>query len=91
MVFREGRTKAVGNVTKIFPHIPGVSPHGSKPKMMAVHHSHPQLPGAGRSRGKGRRGGRKKGGVRVSSGDHITSGGSTTSLPAKELAPINST
>lgn len=27
MVFREGRTKAVGNVTKVYPHIPGPSSH----------------------------------------------------------------
>ena len=94
MVFREGRTKAVGNITKICP---GIScPHGSKPKMAAVQHNHPQLSGAGRSRGKGRRGGRKKtGGMRVASGDHIstTSSNSTTSLPSvQESAPtINST
>ena len=90
MVFREGRTKAVGNITKIFPHVPGISPQGGKPKM--VQHSHPQLPGVGRSRGKGRRGGRKKGGVRIPSGDHISSGGSATSLPANESTPpISST
>ncbi|CAI8013854.1 GTP-binding protein 1, partial [Geodia barretti] len=54
MVFREGRTKAVGNVTKIFPHVPGAFPHGSKPKMAAVQHSHPPLGGGGHGRGKGR-------------------------------------
>ena len=89
MVFREGRTKAVGNVTKIFPHVPGITPQGSKPKMVAVQHSHPQLPGVGRSRGKGRRGGRKKTGLR---GDHMGTGGSSTSLPANESTPsISST
>ena len=32
MVFREGRTKAVGNVTKVFLHIPGCFVQGAKPK-----------------------------------------------------------
>ena len=106
MVFREGRTKAVGNVTKIFPHIPGVScpQYGSnKPKMPAVQHSHPQLSsggGTGRSRGKGRRGGRKKtmgggggGGGKVASGDQFSSTSSTTSLTSvQESTPsISST
>ena len=90
MVFREGRTKAVGNVTKIFPHIPGVFPHGGKPKMAAVQHSHPPLAGGGHGRGKGRRGGRKRSGVRVvASGDHLST---TASLSNKESTPsISST
>ena len=103
MVFREGRTKAVGNVTKVFPHIPGVAPHGSKLKMQAVHHSHPPLGGGGGShgRGKGRRGGRKKAATRLAnSGDHMTVSSSSsisstissTSLINKESTPsISST
>ena len=84
MVFREGRTKAVGNVTKLFPHVPGVSPHGSKPKVAAVQHSHPHMPGGvGRRGGKGRRGGRKRTEQKVASGDHSsTTSSSTTSLPS---------
>ena len=98
MVFREGRTKAVGNVTKIFPHVPGAFPHGSKPKMPAVQHSHPLLGGGGLGRGKGRRGGRKRSGMRLAttSGDHIStttaSSISSASLSGKESAPsISST
>ena len=89
MVFREGRTKAVGNVTKIFPHVPGCAAQGTKPKMVTVQHSHP-LPGAtGRShgRGKGRRGGRKKGGARfgpVSSTEQVGGAAGSGSVPTND-------
>lgn len=54
MVFREGRTKAVGNITKIYPYIPGSSLQSVKQKSSYHHH------GVGQGRGKGRRGrGRK--------------------------------
>jgi len=37
MVFREGRTKAVGNVTTIFPYVPGTSAsHKGKPSSKAA-------------------------------------------------------
>ena len=37
MVFREGRTKAVGNVTTIFPYVPGASTsHKGKPSSKAA-------------------------------------------------------
>ena len=42
MVFREGRTKAVGNVTKITPYIPGTSSQLGKQKSAIHHHTHHQ-------------------------------------------------
>ncbi len=54
MVFREGRTKAVGNITKTHPYIPGSAQQSMKQKSMYhLHH------GAGHGRNKGRRGRRK--------------------------------
>ena len=59
MVFREGRTKAVGSITKIYPHRPG-QPTGvsSAMKHHKISHHH-SMGGGGRSkgrRGRGRRG-----------------------------------
>ena len=60
MVFREGRTKAIGSVTKIYPIVPGSGQmSGSKLKPTAKHFLHrPGAQGGGGSRGR-RRGGKK--------------------------------
>ena len=66
MVFREGRTKAVGNITKIHPYIPGSSMQTVKQKS-SYHHHHHHHHGMGHGRGKGRRGrGRKSTAAAVS-------------------------
>ena len=78
MVFREGRTKAVGSITKIHPYIPGTSLQSVKQKA-SYHHHHSH--GMGHGRSKGRRGrGRKSAasGVAVSSSG---GGGGTTPVP----------
>ena len=61
MVFREGRTKAVGSITKIHPYIPGSSSGSSKQKSLHHHHHHHHH-GSGHGRSKGRRGRGKKDG-----------------------------
>ena len=58
MVFREGRTKAVGNVAKIHPIVPGVP--FAKPK--SVKPSHHRTIGAGETNKTGTGRGRKRGG-----------------------------
>lgn len=60
MVFREGRTKAIGSVTKIYPIVPGSTQvAGSKLKPTAKHYLHrPAAQGGGSNRGR-RRGGKK--------------------------------
>ena len=60
MVFREGRTKAIGSVSKIYPIAPGASQMiGSKLKPSAKHFLHrPGAQGGGGNRGR-RRGGKK--------------------------------
>jgi len=40
MVVREGRTKAVGNVTKVIPYVPGTPGQLGKQKMTIHHHTH---------------------------------------------------
>jgi hypothetical protein len=83
MVFREGRTKAVGNITKIHPHIPGTSLQSGKQKSSYHHHHHH---GVAHGRGKGRRGrGRKSASaaaVVTTTGSSSKEGGSTTVLDA---------
>ena len=58
MVFREGRTKAVGSITKIYPHRPG-QPTGvsSAVRHHKISHHH-STGGGGRSKGRRGRGGR---------------------------------
>jgi len=50
MVFREGRTKAVGNVTTIFPYVPGTS----------ASHKGKQSSKAAKAKVHGEKGGKKK-------------------------------
>jgi len=50
MVFREGRTKAVGNVTTIFPYVPGTS----------ASHKSKQSSKAAKAKVHGEKGGKKK-------------------------------
>ncbi len=60
MVFREGRTKAVGSITKIHPYIPGTAMQSVKQKSSYHHHHHHHHGTGVGGRGKGRRGrGRK--------------------------------
>ena len=59
MVFREGRTKAVGNVAKIHPIVPGVP--FTKPKSIKPSHHHRTF-GAGETNKSGTGRGRKRGG-----------------------------
>lgn len=56
MVFREGRTKAIGNITKIFPHMPGTTLQAQKYKSSGNHHHNPPHSHPGHGRSKGRRG-----------------------------------
>lgn len=80
MVFREGRTKAIGNITKIIPHIPGTPLQTQKYKSIGVLHHHPPHHPPGHSRGKGRRGkGKYKMAASVS--------GSSTSVSSSGSAP----
>lgn len=73
MVFREGRTKAVGSITKIIPHVPGTPLQTQKYKSSGVHHHHPPHHPPGHGKGKGRRG---KGKYRTTAAP----GGSSTSV-----------
>ena len=60
MVFREGRTKAVGNITSVFPCTPG-SGSGSAPvhtKITPSQFPNPARTGLGRSKGRRVRGGK---------------------------------
>lgn len=46
MVFREGRTKAIGNISKLYPHVSAVAQNtrqhrAAKKAQEANHHSHP--------------------------------------------------
>lgn len=59
MVFREGRTKAVGNVTKIYPVVPGV-PVSKLKSTKPLHQARKLLPGETHKTGGGR--GRRRGG-----------------------------
>lgn len=43
MVFREGRTKAVGNVLKIIPHTASNAPQGSRNKPMKIQRNNIQV------------------------------------------------
>ena len=76
MVFREGRTKAIGSVTKIKPIVPG-SPQlvGTKLKPTAKHFPHR----LGAQGGGGNRG-RRRGGKKHTKGPYPIP-------PAKEVAP----
>ena len=84
MVFREGRTKAVGSITKIHPYTPGSTQQGAKQKSSYHHHHHHHHHGAGHGRGKGRRGrGRKS----TSSSTVVASGGSSSSSGVNVSTP----
>ena len=75
MVFREGRTKAVGSITKIHPYIPGSSGTSSKQKS-SHHHHHHHHHGSGHGRSKGRRGRGK---------NEVASGSSSSVQPASTV------
>lgn len=72
MVFREGRTKAVGNVTNIIPHVSGAPSYSGKQKAMATYGSQGAAAAAtGHGRSKGRRG---RGGRHRDKGSSTTTG-----------------
>lgn len=79
MVFREGRTKAVGSITKIIPHVPGTPLQTQKYKSSGVHHHHPPHHPPGHGKGKGRRG---KGKYRTAA----TAGGSSISVSTQSTS-----
>ena len=79
MVFREGRTKAVGSITKIIPHVPGTPLQTQKYKSSGVHHHHPPHHLLGHGKGKGRRG---KGKYRTAA----AAGGSSSSVSTQNTS-----
>ena len=59
MVFREGRTKAIGNICKVIPYSPGVTSVSLSPSVKSKPSQAPKMQGTGHSkgrRGRGRRG-----------------------------------
>ena len=85
MVFREGRTKAVGSITKIIPHVPGTPLQTHKYKTSGIHHHHPPHHPAGHGKGKGRRG---RGKYRTTAGASGSSTSVSTLTTSSESASI---
>ena len=58
MVFREGRTKAIGNITRTIPYVPGgMSLVSTNPSLKLKPPQAPKMQGTGKGkRGRGRRG-----------------------------------
>lgn len=97
MVFREGRTKAVGNITKIIPYVPGTPVHGGKGKPSSgvhhrYHHHHHHGVGGHGGRSKGRRGKRNRSAfaaTAIPSDTASPGGGGIVSVPP-EPSPLTS-